>query len=226
MPTYFALSKADILAIHKKLILQAEGFNSESNLDFIFGGLDEFPEKAGVFPQSVEEKIAYLATYLLFHLVKGHCFNDGNKRAAFVAFGAQLIENGLEPTYSEQYAHKKLDTINEKIEGGQRPLDAINETFSYDFNSPEYKIIWLVFELAGGNENVTYDSPLEIYPIVHSLIKWKRKGILEDRAMVTEKTVLPTSKFKAIPADHDEVMRIADELIKKYPRIIKILEKA
>ncbi len=226
MPPRFILSKDDIIAIHDKLALAASGFNSETNLDFIQDMVKDFPENAGIFPSNEDEKVVYLATYFLFHLVKGHCFNDGNKRTAFVVFQYQLKNSGVETKYDEKRIDQQLTIINQNMDAGEKPLDAINKVFNYDFSSDEYKLIWLIFELAGGNENINYNSPLEVYPIVHGLIRWKLQNMLEDRTMTIEKRLLPKTRFLLIPARREDVDRIVDEIIKQNPKTLALLARS
>lgn len=167
---YVSIPKELVLRIHDELPVAAEGFNAESNLDYLFETVKEFPESAGIIPPDLETKIVYVASYLLFHLVKGHPFNDGNKRTAFLTFSLFLMVNQHSPNYSEAKSNEALEKINELIKNGKKPVEAIEETFQQNRNSNEYHLIRLLFELGGADPKNTYKSPLEIYTSVRSLI--------------------------------------------------------
>lgn len=167
---YTLLPKLFVYLIHDQLELEAPGFNLQSNFDYLFDTINEFPESAGIIPQSTEEKIIFVASYLIFHLTKGHPFNDGNKRTAFLSFSIFLMQNGLSPHYSEAKSNEALDKITELIQNKKRPLEAIEDTFKGNPNSNEYKLIRLLFELSGANPVVQYNSPIDIYPKIRELV--------------------------------------------------------
>ena len=59
------------------------------------------------------------AGYLLFYLVKGHCFPDGNKRIGWIAAIAVLAELGLTVNATDEEAISLvLDVANDQIKDG------------------------------------------------------------------------------------------------------------
>ncbi|MDP2666005.1 MAG: Fic family protein [Candidatus Diapherotrites archaeon] len=222
MASFRYLTREDILDIHDRIHVQSNGFMSSENLNFIIDQIKDFPELAGIEPRSPQEKVVYCASYLLFHLVKGHCFNDGNKRTAFISFNFFLHNNQFDPTYDEENIKSKLIQINQKINQGSKPFDAINEIFGKNSESPDFRLITLLFELAGANPKISYLSPLEIVQSVQTFIKWKKPSVMEDSTPMLFKK----SRFKAIPVDHDELIKFVDEFIKKNPETMKLLEKS
>jgi len=99
------LAKEDIVKFHTKAIsvfggsigyyIDTEG-KIESILSQQFGcfGHDEYP--------SVFDK----AAMLLYYLVKGHCFVDGNKRVGYYAMVAMLRINGYKEYFDSDFGYK------------------------------------------------------------------------------------------------------------------------
>ncbi|MDP2666039.1 MAG: type II toxin-antitoxin system death-on-curing family toxin [Candidatus Diapherotrites archaeon] len=150
--------------------LKAEGFNSKGNFEFIFNTVEDFPELAGIFPKSRTEKIFWVATYYLFHFTKGHCFNDGNKRTAFIAVAVFLYKNGFRFDYNEEAEIRKIKILDEAIESGKDTLIAIKLAFGQDTQSAAYKLVAIIFGLSGTVGLKNFDSPLELYPVLKGII--------------------------------------------------------
>lgn len=218
------LSKEDIIKIHSGLKAHTPGIASQSNLDFIFDLFEDYPEITGIEVESNELKITHMAGYLLFHLVKAHCFGDGNKRTAFLSFGTFLRINGFELNYNEEKVALKLQEITIEISHGKSPLEGIELIFSSLALSHEKTMIKLLFDLAGANSHKEYVSPTEIISIVETLIKkGSTTNIMEDKKTSLRKST--KSKFTFVDADPAEVMKISKELMKKYKHTLELLEK-
>ena len=73
----------------------------------------------------VEHRLAYeligdvydLAAAYGVAIAQGHCFNDGNKRAAFRAMDAALVLNGITPRYDTEAVGLQI------IRAAQRQMD-------------------------------------------------------------------------------------------------------
>ncbi len=217
---YFPFEKADVIRIHDKLHCHTNGFHSEQNLDFIFSMFDQYPEMAGIEIEHNSEKLIYMATYLLFHLVKSHCFNDGNKRTAFLSFGSFLRLNSFELNYNEEKVSEKLTELGILAEQGKSPYLYLLSVFQKG-DQHEQKMIQLLFELAGANNRIQYNSPEEMGDIIKSLI----------RSPLKKFTMQDAPKVKARPAlirlksDPKRVDAVVDELMKKYKHTLELLEK-
>lgn len=175
---YQMLTPLLVEKIHSELRndLLAKGFNNRSNLEHIFANIDFYPELEDIQPASTREKIEYMAAYLLFHLVKGHPFSDGNKRTAFLSFGVLVVINGLHAKYTEERVKDKLDLLYQKLEEHQEFDLAFNEVFRNEIHTYEFELIRTLFLLGGAKGEHIYPSPLTIYPIVKSLISDKKES--------------------------------------------------
>lgn len=170
MADYQTVHPVLINAVHDQLELSAQSFNSSQNFDWIFGTVQDFPESAGIVPLDVQEKVMYMATFLLYHLATKHCYNDGNKRTAFLAFSLMLISNRLVPTYNEGEVAKQLDQINHLVSEGESSLTAISEIFHSRNDSHECLFIRLLFDLSAASGENKYESPIDIFPVVRPFI--------------------------------------------------------
>jgi hypothetical protein len=174
---YIRLSREVIEKIHRWLPLQSTGFNSEGNLQFILNTVDGFPELAGIIPRNSTDKVIWLASYLLFHLTKGHCFNDGNKRTAFASTNYFLQLNGFIINVADKVIKDKEECIERVLREGGTIDKAINAAFADDISSNEYRLAALIFGLSGVIQLGNYSSPIDIYPIVNSLIIGANKSV-------------------------------------------------
>lgn len=167
---YGRIPKELVSMIHDELEVAASGFISVENFEYLFGTIEEFPERAGITPIDLKDKIIHMASYLVFHLVKGHPFNDGNKRTAFISFSYFLLINNIFPNYSEEKSTNAMKEIIRQINSGVRPLEAIEAVFKGNSDSNEYKLIKLLFELSGVDPNKNYESPVDIVPLIRGLV--------------------------------------------------------
>jgi death on curing protein len=62
-----------------------------------------------------EADLLLAASYLLVYLAKNHCFQDGNKRAAWIAMIRALDANGFRVAANEVDAAKLVDDVAQKI---------------------------------------------------------------------------------------------------------------
>jgi prophage maintenance system killer protein len=164
------LSEKLILAIHDNLPPEALGFMSKTNFDFLMETVENFPENIGIPVKSRDEKIVWVSSYYLFHLVSSHPFNDGNKRTAFLTLTTFLISNGLLSNYNEEKVSSCLDKINSFVAKGSRPKVAIKLFEEELHDTPEYSLINLLFDLAASEGERVYSSPKEIFGIVNKFI--------------------------------------------------------
>lgn len=172
---YQMLTPELVEKIHSELDkdLLAKGFNSRSNLEHIFENIDLYPELEGIQPVTSREKVEYMASYLMFHLVEGHPFSDGNKRTAFLSFGVLLAINGFYAKYSEEKVKDKLELLYQKLEEHKKFDPAFNEVFANEIHTYEFELIRLLFVLGGAQGAQKYPNPLAIYPTVKFLISDK-----------------------------------------------------
>lgn len=160
-----------IFCINESLERHGNGFISKGNFDYFCQTFKDFPEGSPVkiIPDSKEDKITYVASYFLFHLIAGHPFTDGNKRTAFISVTILLTKNKMLTNYSEEKISNYLEKINRLIENGENPQQAIKKFEGDIKDSPEYELIKLLFDIAGGGDR-RYESPLEVYPKMKSFI--------------------------------------------------------
>lgn len=163
------LSKEFIAIIHDELDLHRKGMELESNLDFLVDTVAEFPENKGIEPEYTD-KLIYIASYYLFHLVEGHPFGDGNKRTAFLSTTGFLFLNSLITKYDEAKVSAYLTKMNTLIYQGMRPKEAVEQFRRELHGTPEFDLIQLLFDLAASEGVQVYQSPLEVFPHMKQLI--------------------------------------------------------
>jgi len=96
------LKLEQVIAYHDKMIDQYGGLHGIRDLGLLKSAL-EMP-KATAFGQDLHPTIYDKAAAYLFHIVKNHPFNDGNKRAGAFAACVFLDVNGISVDFSdEQY---------------------------------------------------------------------------------------------------------------------------
>lgn len=82
-----------VLALHKLQIAQFGGSPGVKSEDLLLSALGQ-PE-SGIGDQYFHKDLYEMAAAYLFHLVKNHAFNDGNKRIAALTSAVFLQVNGL-----------------------------------------------------------------------------------------------------------------------------------
>ena len=166
---YIAIPAKLVEFIHDELELDSKGYNSTSNFNYLFATINEFPPAEVAIPADLKEKIDYVASYLVFHIIRGHCFNDGNKRTAFLSLSIFLALNKMSSKYNEEKSIEALTQITNLIREGASPLKAIETVFKEQPDSYEYRLIKVLYELGGANSAVRYNSPMDIVPLIRDL---------------------------------------------------------
>lgn len=93
------LTSTQVISLHKDQIDQFGGSHGVKDLGLLLSALGQ-PESGfgdGYFHKDLYE----MAAAYLFHLVKNHAFNDGNKRIAALTAAVFLQVNGLYVTADE-----------------------------------------------------------------------------------------------------------------------------
>jgi hypothetical protein len=223
------LSKELALSIHSSLELEAHGFSAKENFDYLFDELPYYLDRVSESLASQKAKIAKVGSFLLFHLVKGHCFNDGNKRTAFVSFGLFLSVNNFSPIYDENNVRKKLERIYSRIGEGISFGEVMEKEL--DAQTPEGKMVHLLFSLAGAREETVYSSPDEINSIVGELVISSIEPDMLDSDATHLKGIKPVSVMdKKHPrvryVSMEEGMKIAKAFMKKHKYTLELLRRA
>lgn len=180
------LSKLSIIGIHESLdFLIAKGFNNESNLDFLFYEIGDFLASGEFENSSEKQKVARVAGLYLFHIIRGHCFNDGNKRTAFLAASTLMVLNKMGTNYDEGKVDSYLRSMTDEIDAGREPYVVFSEMEKRIGATYEFRLIKLLFDLAGAR-GVVYNSVSQILPLVEEFMLEKgpdvsNKGFLLGR---------------------------------------------
>ncbi|MBL7664295.1 MAG: type II toxin-antitoxin system death-on-curing family toxin [Bacteriovoracaceae bacterium] len=93
-----------ILLLHKLQIEEFGGVHGVKDESLLLSALAQ-PE-SGMGDEYFHKDLFEMAAAYLFHLVKNHAFNDGNKRIAALAAAVFLEINGLEITANEKEFEK------------------------------------------------------------------------------------------------------------------------
>ena len=170
------VSKETVKEIHDCLVVGAQGFNNESNFEFMFSQIEDYLRAEEIESRNFRESIVCIASYYLFHLAAGHCFNDGNKRTAFITASTFFVLNGKMAKYDEEKVDKYLKEVNEKMWKGGKIADAMHELEAKIGKADEFRLIQLLFDLAGARGPAYYSSVEEIFAAVDELVAEKENG--------------------------------------------------
>lgn len=89
------VTEARILALHKRTLAEHGGLPGRSQPGCVAAKLGAAWAAEGYVGGEAGIEGLTFATYLAFYLVKGHCFNDANKRVAWLALVDVLAVLGL-----------------------------------------------------------------------------------------------------------------------------------
>lgn len=103
MQTPEFISKADVLAIHKRQVEKFGGLDGVRDEDLLDSALAQ--PQATFFGELLHSTIPAQAAAYLYHLAKNHPFLDANKRTAFATTIAFLGINGYELNMTEEEAY-------------------------------------------------------------------------------------------------------------------------
>lgn len=103
MQTPEFISKADVLAIHKRQIEKFGGLDGVRDEGLLDSALAQ--PQATFFGELLHSTIPTQAAAYLYHLAKNHPFLDANKRTAFATTIAFLGINGYELNMAEEEAY-------------------------------------------------------------------------------------------------------------------------
>jgi death on curing protein len=105
------LSLGEVLEIHQDQIQRYGGHPGIRDIDLLRSAL-AMP-KAGMGEQYFHADLIEMASAYLFHIVRNHPFNDGNKRTGAVSAIVFLILNGLDLDADEKEFEKLVRRVAE-----------------------------------------------------------------------------------------------------------------
>lgn len=126
MRQMYLLDKEDIYIIHRKVIDDFGGDTSYySNTDEKIESI--LSQQYGFFGHDKYSTVYDKAAILMYFLIKGHCFCDGNKRVGFVSTVVLLTLNGLDDNIDglERY-YKAMEIAELQLRG-----EKVDEYISY-----------------------------------------------------------------------------------------------
>ena len=189
------VSKEAVLEIHGQLELEAKWYNNKGTFNFLFSQIENFLDSEEIKNKSVQKIISHISAIYLFYLAAGHCFNDGNKRTAFLTTSTFLILNNYSTNYDEDKIDQYLEGVNKKLSEGERINGALKELEQKIGKTNEFKMIKLLFDLAGASGKI-YSSVSEIKPIVDSLIIHSKADFPDEGILAGIKELLEKLKPK------------------------------
>jgi len=93
MISFFYLTPDQVITLHDAVLLESGGLRGIRDRGLLESALDA--PKAAMFGLEMYKTGHEKSAVLLFHLVKNHPFNDGNKRTAFLSWVAFCEMNRL-----------------------------------------------------------------------------------------------------------------------------------
>lgn len=113
---YWLVTSGRVLELHEVAVQQWGGAAGAPNVSCVEGAIgDALTAALYIVDLDEDPDVLTTASYLLFYLARSHCFTDGNKRVAWMAFAEQLAVLGLHVEASQT---EVVDFVNRVATGG------------------------------------------------------------------------------------------------------------